>query len=194
MGPEVPTPRRWLVAFMTPNQWHEAERLLVREWASGNVAKARALIRIALLEGDDATRGAALVYRGSIAEEGGAWTSAMADFQAALACFGAGSHRRYTTELSLGLAHEKLGESEAARRWYRAALTTSAAATERFSGASAAKALLAQGRQCTSGEAEVVRSVLRRAWEVLELPGEPDLRDLSTTTEILTRRASNGTA
>ncbi len=174
---------------MTPDEWDQAERRILRAWTGGQVRDALREIELALVRGNDEVRGQALVYRGSIYEEAANWDAAQRDFIQAADLFRAGSYLRYSAELSAGLACEQAGERQQAAQWYRAALLTCAQDDERFSGATVAKAFLALQPALAPEDAELVQAVIVRSWQVLNLTGEPDLDHLVDTTETLMRRA-----
>ena len=176
--------------MMTPDEWDQAQRRIVRAWMSGNVEQALQEIEVVLDRGNDEVRGQALVYRGSIQEEKANLQAAKNDFIQAVGLFSLGSYPRYTAELSVGHACEQVGEKQQAVQWYRAALVTCAQADEPFSGATATKALLALEPILGPNDVELVRVVTLKSWQLLGIGGEPDLNDLAGTTEILMRRAS----
>lgn len=180
--------------MMTPDEWDQAERRIVRAWTSGEVPQALAEIESVLERGTDEQRGRALMYRGSIEEESASWQAAKDDFIQAVALLNPGSYARYTAELSVGHASEKAGHAEEAAKWYRAALNTCAQANELFSGATATKALLALAPELSPSDRELARVVTAKSWQVLNLPNQPNLDDLAATTEILMQRASDPNA
>ena len=51
---------------MTPDEWDQSERGIVRAWTTGAMAEALQQIESVLRQGDDEQRGRALMYRGSI--------------------------------------------------------------------------------------------------------------------------------
>lgn len=177
--------------MMTPNEWDQAEREIVRAWTTGAVAEALQQIESVLGQGDEEQRGRALMYRGSIKEESANWDAAKGDFIQAVGLFRPGSYPRYTAELSVGHSYEKAGEKQQAVQWYRAALLTCTQADELFSGATATKALLALEPVLAPKDMELARAATVRSWQVLNLAGEPDLDDLGSATETLMQRASN---
>lgn len=176
--------------MISPDEWDDAERRIVRAWSTGAVTDALEQIESVLERGDDEQRARALVYRGSIQEEAANWKAAMDDFVQAAGLFRPGSYARYTTELSVGGVLNRTGELHEAVKWYRAALNTCARADELFSGATATKALLAVAPELSPSDRELARTVTAKSWRVLNLPNEPNLDDLAGTTEILMHRAS----
>ena len=175
---------------MTSGEWEEAERNIVRAWSCGDSATALAHIQRVLDTGAAEPRGRALMYRGSMREDARDWQNAKNDFVQAAALLPPGSYVRYTAELSVAHVCELNGEHREALAWLRAALLTCSRAIEPFSGASAARALMSLEPEIQPADRELLRDVLVRSWRVLHLPGEPDLDDLSGTTNLLRRAGS----
>jgi tetratricopeptide (TPR) repeat protein len=180
--------------MISPDEWDEVERRIVRAWSSGAVTDALRQIESVLELGDDEQRARALVYRGSIQEEAANWRAAKDDFVQAAGLFRPGAYARYTAELSVGGTLKRAGEIQEALKWYRAALLTCAQADEPFSGATATKALLALAPELSPSDRELARTVTAKSWHVLNLPNQPNLDDLAGTTEILMQRASDPNA
>lgn len=86
---------------MTPDEWDQAERRIVRAWGTGDVPQALQDIERVLEQGTDEQRGRALLYRGSIQEGASNWEAAKNDFIQAVNLFSVGSYARYTAELSV---------------------------------------------------------------------------------------------
>lgn len=177
--------------MISPDEWDDAERRIVRAWSSGAVTDALEQIESVLERGDAEQRARALIYRGSIQEESANWKAAKDDFVQAAGLFRPGSYTRYTAELSVGGVLRRAGEVHEAVKWYRAALLTCAEAVELFSGATATKALLAIAPELSPSDRELARTVTAKSWQLLNLPNEPNLDDLAGTTEMLIQRASN---
>ena len=175
---------------MTEDEWHQAERDIVRAWTTGDRPQALTLIDRVLARGSDVLRGRALLYRGSIREEEANWAAARRDFMESVGLLPAGSYVRYTAELSVAIACKRLGEESQAVDWYRAALMSCAAGEERFSGAAAAKGLMALEPVPRPVDQDLIRAVIISSWQLLRLPGEPDLEDLVGAIETLMKRQS----
>jgi len=176
--------------MLTSDEWDEAERNIVRAWSRGDSATARAHVQRVLDTGTGEQRGRALIYRGSMHEDARDWLNAQDDFIQAAGLLPPGSYARYTAQLSVGHVCELNGERQEALAWHRAALLTCSLAIEPFSGTSAARALMSLEPAIQPADRQLLRDVLARSWRVLHFPGEPDLDDLSGTTDLLRRAGS----
>jgi hypothetical protein len=175
---------------LTSNEWEEEERVIVRAWSRGDSATALAHIQRVLEIGTAEQRGRALIYRGSMHEDARDWLNARDDFIQAAGLLPPGSYARYTAELSVGHVCELNGARQEALAWHRAALLTCSRSIEPFSGASAARSLMSLEPEIQTADRQLLRDVLAKSWRVLHLDGEPDLDDLSGTTDLLTRAGS----
>lgn len=172
-------------------QRHHIEREIVHAWNSGDIQTALNLIERVLREGPDEHRGRALLYRGPVREEEDNWLEAMKDFAHAANYIAAGTYARYNAELSAGRASAELGDADEALSWYRAALKTCVYSSESFSGALAVKTLLtSNGGSLTPQDESLAKQAFEKSWSALEISGQPDLANLSSTAEQLLRTAS----
>jgi tetratricopeptide (TPR) repeat protein len=86
---------------------------------------------------------------------------------------------RYAVELGLGGICEKRQRPAEAVSWYRAALETSVEADGVAAGGALRSFLRLRPEQSLSPEERsLCARVVEHSWEVLELPGQPDLADL----------------
>ena len=173
--------------MLTEHEWEQMQERLTKAWHQGDLDAAMAEVDGALAQGSSAVKGQALLYRGMIREEQGDLGRAEQDWASVVTYCGEGSYGRYVAERSLGTACEKLGTPEEALEWYRAALRTCADGGQ-FSGGQALHGFLRLAAPALSPQDEaLLRSVVVKSWAVLELPGAPDLRNLTETAEKLAK-------
>jgi len=176
--------------MMTDDEWDRAERTIVGAWTTGDVPLAMTEIENALIQGTGEIRGRALVYRGTIHEEGGNLDQAKADFIEAAGLFVSGSYAKYSAELSVAHVCEEREITDQAIRWYRRALQTCVDSTEPFSAAVAARAFLRHSSPVSTPDLELLQSVTTKSWRALGLPNEPNLTDLAGTADLMIKRGS----
>jgi len=165
-------------------KWIEVQKAAIREVeVSESIQRVEEYLRS---EPPVDLRRQALGFRGSLRQEEGELEGAMADFLAARALTEKPDFERYTLEQSAATISQQLGQTEEAERWNVAALET-AAADPTTSGAAALRALLTLRAQAglEPDEEELARRVVRQAWHLLRVEGEPDLSDLHTASEKL---------
>jgi tetratricopeptide (TPR) repeat protein len=171
------------------NTWEKAQGRITKAWSRGDYEAALSELDALLQEPAFRTRDQALLYSGLIKEDRGDLAGAMKDWEEALNHTEGASYSRYVSQRHLGAAYEKVGPREEAMRWYREALRTCAENGE-FAGGVALQSYLELNRGMISrDDLVVVEAVVRQSWEVLDLPGEPDLGDLATTIGVLAKRA-----
>jgi hypothetical protein len=175
---------------VTDEEWADAERRIVSSWTGGDREGALRQIEEVLGRGGPEIQARALVYGGSILEEGGDAAGATLEFSRAAALHPPGSYGRYAAELSAGGSSELQRDSAAAIRWYRAALVTCSVANEPFSGGVALRALVKAQGYLLPEDKSVAEDVIRRSWQALKLPGSPDVTNVADAADALIRRAS----
>lgn len=128
----------------------------------------------------------ALHFRAMFAEDQGFMELAKADRLKARALAPPASYTKYTIELGLAGLHEKLGEFEEAISWYIEALKT-VIRDPTTSGGSAVADLLAlrEFSALAPEHRELCLKAVRQAWDLFELPGEPDLTNLREAAQTL---------
>jgi len=177
--------------MLTETEWEQVQQRLTTAWHQGDFAAAFAEIDRALAEGTSEMKGQALLYRGMIHDGRDDLPAAKEDYAEALTYTGAGSYARYVAERTSGDICGKLGRDDEALGWYRAALETCVVG-DGFSGGVALEAFLRlHGQQLAPDDRNLVASVARKSWGVLELPGTPDLKDLTKTAGMLARRTQH---
>jgi hypothetical protein len=131
-------------------------------------------------------RSEVFAFRGRVRERMGEISSAKDDFLFAHSLVPRGTYRRYTIELTLGRLSELMHGVQDASFWYLQAVET-AAEDLGTSGASAVEAFLGVKGVCswTPAEKESCEKVLRQAWELFCLPGEPNFDNLQETLAVL---------
>lgn len=151
-------------------------------WSTGDFERALNRLEKILEHGSDEMKAQALFFRGMIRETSSELPPAREDWLEALALARQGSFLRFNLETHLGNADERSQSFPEALTWYRTALKTCADGEE-FSGNQALSAMLRvmKGSFATE-DSEIVARVLKKSWRVLEVPGEPNLRDLEAAT------------
>lgn len=128
----------------------------------------------------------AFVVKGRVEREAGNSENAKENYLKAHELSDEGTYSRYVIEITLGSIYEGLGMSTEALGWYTEAMRT-AVLDPGTSGAVALEGFLdIKGVQSLSDEeADLCIQVVRQAWSLFRLPGEPDLEDLRGTIEEL---------
>jgi len=125
-------------------------------------------------------------FRGIVLEDQGKIEEAKREYLNAHRLSAEATYNRYGIELTLGRLSEAMNDSREAATWYfRAAQTAS---EDRLtSGAAAVAGFLDVRDRATWEDHEIrlVERVVRQAWELFSLPGEPDLVNLRETLQIL---------
>ena len=136
-------------------------------------------------------KGQCLLFRGMIKDDQGEMEDAKEDWLNALAYARPGTFLRYNLESNIGKVCETLGLREEAVRWYRSALSTCSQGDE-FSGHRALVSLvMLNGGQVPPEDNLLFASVSKKSWQVLQLPGAPDLNDLAGTVSKLAEGSQN---
>jgi hypothetical protein len=120
----------------------------------------------------------ALGFRADLREQLGNPEGAKQDLLTARSLVGP-SYGRYVHELSLGAVCEKQQRMSEAVSWYRTALRTCIEG-ENISGGTALNKLLSLQNQnvLEAEDQELWTQAAEKSWDVLGLPGQPDLTDL----------------
>lgn len=130
--------------------------------------------------------GEILGARGEVLERQGKIEDAKREYLNAHTLSAEATYHRYTLELTIGRVCEEMKDLGEAAVWYfRAAQTAS---EDPLTSGAAAVAGLLELRDRTSWEDHEIRlveRVVRQAWELFSLPGEPDLVNLRETLQIL---------
>ena len=170
---------------MTSEEWDAAERRIVKFWTSGDVKNAIEEIETVLLADSGEFKGRALIYRGSINEDGDRLDAARDDFAHAVTLLSHGSYIRYTAELSVARIYRLLGDRPASAEWYRAALRSCEDSRELFSGSTAVEGLLSVRTALSDAERDLAEKVITTSWKVLGIPGLPNEGNMTATIAIL---------
>jgi len=102
-----------------------------------------------------------------------------------------GSFGRLTIEYELGKSFEIEGQKEDALNYYLSAIKTCAEG-EKFSGCQPLAAYLALNEGHIPQEYhDTVAMAVEKSWEVLEVPGRPDLDDLPNAINVLSEHLAN---
>jgi hypothetical protein len=131
----------------------------------------------------------ALAYRGETHARLGDLDAAKRDLGRAKSLAPDGSYGLYTLDLRLGGLHEETESWADARKHYVTALRTVLEGVD-LSGGTALACLLRLSKCCALSDEEVrlAEKVIEKSWAVLDLPGEPELRDLGRASTILQER------
>lgn len=177
--------------MLTETEFSELQQRLMSAWHRGDLTSAFTEIETALREGTPEMKGQCLFYQGMIREAEGSLDNAKRDWLEALQYAHEGTFLRYQLEYNVGDANERAGIPQEALSWYRAALTTCSRGDE-FSGNKTLTAFLRlSGGEIPPEDRVLVSSVAVKSWRVLELSGEPDLKDLTATVKRLTEEFIN---
>lgn len=133
----------------------------------------------------------ALALRSVLREKQGERALAKADLLSAHALLPEANYQKYTIELSIGALCAKQNSTEEAVEWYFRALET---ASKDFgtSGGSALESLL-ELRSFASMDGDqqaLCLQVVRQAWNLFGLAGEPDVTDLKRAARLLIEAAT----
>lgn len=121
-------------------------------------------------------------FKGLVREKMEGASAARVHFLAAHSLSQPGTYQRYALEITLGRLSEELKELQEARTWYWRAVKT-AADDPGTSGAAAIEGFLnlKDFYLWSQNEKQVCVRVIRQAWTLFSLPGEPDLANLEMT-------------
>ena len=159
----------------------ESSNLLQRvtlNWAQQNFDEAFSDIRTVIEEGSLEMQVSALLLSGMINDDLGNIFEARSDWQSAIPLSTEGSFAKYSLQSNIGESYAKEGEFEKAIGWFRNAIETCAGGDE-FSGEKALSAFQALNNGIPEKDARIVALAIEKSWRVLELPGFPDLSNLS---------------
>lgn len=140
---------------------------------------------------DPELRSEVIGLRATILEEKGDLQGAREDYLSARALNNPSSYSRYTIELNIAAVSEKLIAGDDAVLWYTKALET-VAGDPLTSGAAAIYGLLRCKAEAglNPSEEKLCAKVVRQAWELFSLPGEPDMVNLQVTLSALADASS----
>lgn len=128
----------------------------------------------------------ALHFRAMLAEDEGLIEIAKADRLQARAIAPPASYTKYTIELGLAGLHEKMGDFEEAISWYIEALKTVISDPTTSGGGAVAGLLdLREFSALAPEHRDLCIKVVHQAWDLFELPGEPDLTNLREAAQTL---------
>lgn len=120
-----------------------------------------------------------LLFRGMIKRDKGLPPEAHEDWLTAIPYSRAGSFVRCCLEYEIGKSFEKAVQIDDARVYYQSAIRTCAYGDE-FAGNKPLTAFLRLNNgRIPSEDKAIVAAAVKKSWRVLELPGEPDLNNLS---------------
>jgi len=121
---------------------------------------------------------AVLLFLGTIKKEQGLESQAIADWLLAFPLSRTGSYVRYNLQCEIGRMYESRGETDEAKSFYGAAIVTCVSG-DQFSANRALAAFLRLSVDVIEpGCLDMIGKAVRKSWDVLELPGEPDVNDI----------------
>lgn len=151
---------------------------IIFAWAHRDFIGALAKIDAVIDEITPEMKAHCLLFSGNIKDDQGLSSEARRDWLAAIPYCRAGSFDRHRLEYEIGRSYEKAALRNDALAFYRSAIQTCATGDE-FAGNKALSAFLALNTGWISSEDEAtVAAAIEKSWRVLELPGEPDLKNL----------------
>ncbi|MEP7012084.1 MAG: hypothetical protein ABJC13_17300, partial [Acidobacteriota bacterium] len=123
----------------------------------------------------------AIGFRGDLRREQNELQGAREDFLLARSLSEEINFERFTLDLAIGVVSEQLGDTVEAERWFLSALK-SAAEVPTTCGVSALEhlTLIRNSFDLRLEERTLAERVVAQGWQVLRLPGDPDLSDLWT--------------
>jgi len=165
--------------MLTRNEFNQALHRLNTALSKGDLTSAFSEIETVLREGSADMKGQCLLLRGEVKDRQGDLAEARQDWMDGLDYAGAGTFLRYCLERNIGRVCHRLGLEEEAMRWYRNAVTTCYRGDE-FSGHRALVDLVKlNGGEISANDRDMYGSVIEKSWRVLDLPGTPNLDDLT---------------
>lgn len=173
-------------------RWFEAQDKATEAWGNGDLKGAIEVIG-RYLQGEPPLelRRKAIAFRGDLREEQGDREAASTDFQLAHGLSEEPDYERYTLELSLGNLAHAAGQLGAADSWYVQALRTASEDSTTSGGLALFRLLRLRGKQgLAEEERKVSAKVVRQAWALLRIEGEPDLDSLEEMALTLIRTQS----
>lgn len=174
-----------------PN-WYALADCVNRQCKAGRPDEARRVIRVFLRRRlKPVFRSLALGLLGGVEEGLNLPLDAKRYYKQARSIVKAGYYR-YTLELSLGRLCKSLAEMEESIAWYRQAIQTSVLVKDTSGGSALSSYLGLRGEaHLTRGERKLCEQAVRRSWEVLGLPGEPEVKNLRSATRKIISGQSN---
>lgn len=165
--------------------WIETQKSAAKIWIEvGRPTEAIAIVQAFL---DKRTSSAdlereALAFRAALFEDLGDTSKAEEDFLSAHQIAHLHGLEKYSIEISLAALFKRNGAAYKAEEWYLKALET-ASADRGVSGAGALYQLvkLRNNPSFEGREKLLAETVIKQAWNLLELQGEPDLNQLGTS-------------
>jgi hypothetical protein len=167
--------------------WIEVQKDAVRQWSKGDFDSAiRIIDEYAIGPISSHTRSEAFAFQGMILHEKGDSEAAKKCYLTAHSLTDSPDFHRYTLENALGSLCSLLNQDEEALSWHIRAMQT-AILDLTTSGASALEGFLdLKGEQPLAAyEVTLCNAVVKQAWSLFNLPGEPDFSDLRGMIEIL---------
>lgn len=168
-------------------EWPIIERRIAALWRKASYAQALSELNTFLAsEPTKEVARRALAYRGETHARCGEIDAARTDLGRAKRHAPNNSYERYALELRLGRICEDAGYLREARTHYLNAMRTVVRAVD-LAGGTALACLLRVSRApvLSKKEARLAESVIQRSWEVLGLPGKPEVRDLARAVTML---------
>jgi tetratricopeptide (TPR) repeat protein len=171
--------------MLTEREFNEVQQRITGAWHRGQLDEAFAEIERVLAGGLPKMKAQCLLYRGMMRQGAGALTDARHDWMQALRYARRATYLRFQLEHHIGEALEQEGQPAEALSHYRKALKTCSDGGE-FSGHQTLTAYLRlKGGEIDAGDEALLASVAAKSWRVLELPGAPNLEDLTATVAAL---------
>ncbi|HEX9945032.1 MAG TPA: hypothetical protein VGG03_23735 [Thermoanaerobaculia bacterium] len=168
-------------------QWIEIQKAVNKKWMRGALPSAVAEMD-QFLAGDPSLdlRREALAFRAWLQRDIGDLKAAKSDLLAALALAEKSDFVRCELEESIGFICLQEGDVQEAENWYLIALRTAAADPRVAGGNLVWQFLKLRGeRGVSEEERRLLEKVVRQSWALLRVGGEPDLRDLASTSQKL---------
>lgn len=168
--------------------WGEVQKVALKRWAKGDLDSALTVIdEYTRSSISPRTRSEALAFQGMMLEEKGDLEAAKKCYLTAFSLADSLDFHRYTLENALGSICRLLNQKEEALSWHIRAMQT-AVLDPTTSGASALEGFLdLKGEEpLAADEVTLCVAVVRQAWSLFSLPGNPDLKDLRGMIEVLT--------
>lgn len=164
--------------MLSENEFNKFVEEIRFDWAQRHFTDALAKIESVMDRLTPQMKARCLLLRGEMKDEQGLPDDAREDWLTAIDYSIEGSYLRYLLEYEIGNSFQRAALLDKALLRYHKALE-SCANGDFFSGSSAAAAFLAlNGGQIPVKYRSMIATVVEKSWAVLELPGNPQLRDL----------------
>ena len=176
---------RLLKPMLENNRSNKKLQEVIRLWSRKDLMGAAEIIEEILLEGSPKVRAEALLFYGMVNQDQGLSEDARALWVDGLAQAGEGTFLKYLLQYNIGSSYQREGKFKNSLSWYRAAIQTCVSGDE-FSCDQTLTSLLSlfEGEIPAKEKPQVTKAV-EKSWNVLELPGSPDLTDLSLSIRML---------